>query len=463
MEMQRLLENAKEIETTTKSLIEKHALISHNDGFVVKGKLPDAIRPRDFCYGALLLQSDRDKSIRDIAVRVPGLNERDFICKHCNLRVGSYGALRAFDDEISLSRNLLPQSHLTVCASLRELSAFYKCLACFKRNKQVDFATAEGYEKHIVTEHPKLTDFHIPQETETKLSAQRELENLRRRPNTITTPSTSEPRKSSVVLDSPVSEVSTEQGWKPLQGAAADSGIIQSTPRFASHTAVEEERNQNPGGVEEVSASQSSYFSLTGSNTFERDFYSRSSEQDSFPSPIIPALQTNAITTSSETKETTPVTTGMMHDPGPPRELDGQEVLPPYQPAEWSLHEMPDNSTQNLASSSRPSTDPFVAPAPPVELSAQQPPPLRAPPPPPPKPGSPYAQNQEAILVPGMQRIQRKPMQSRNVTPNHSAAHSPRSHSPSVFPPTQENAQSGILGESGTTHQLRGLPGAFTS
>ncbi|OCL01393.1 hypothetical protein AOQ84DRAFT_383787 [Glonium stellatum] len=200
-EVKKLLNDALEVTEVIISLLEEYAAAVPG----VVQQLLDSDRPRNFCYGALLLQADKEKSIEDIAICRPSLREWGFICRHCNLSVGSYRALRAFEDDISPSRELLARSHLIACVSLQERAAFYKCLACFERGKEVDFRSAAGYERHIEEAHPNIAEFDIAQEEETKRVLQEELEGFLYKDEKEGVEQSSEDS----VVDSPVSSVSS--------------------------------------------------------------------------------------------------------------------------------------------------------------------------------------------------------------------------------------------------------------
>jgi hypothetical protein len=115
-------------------------------------RLAERKPPREFCYGAKLLQlgEKSDSYVDALAAAAPSKSGWGYICKFCRLEVGYYPAVRLTVDGKALeSSKLLTASHLVACKSLLDHRAFYRCLACFKRNKIIEFPSAMAFEKHM--------------------------------------------------------------------------------------------------------------------------------------------------------------------------------------------------------------------------------------------------------------------------------------------------------------------------
>jgi hypothetical protein len=113
--------------------------------------LEELTRPRAFCYGALLLQSNNNLDGAALATD-PTLYFLGFTCKFCNLEIGDYRMSKS--GKTLISTRILARSHVTSCASFLDRRAFYKCLACYAKHGDVDFSSAEALERHL-EKHPR--------------------------------------------------------------------------------------------------------------------------------------------------------------------------------------------------------------------------------------------------------------------------------------------------------------------
>lgn len=114
--------------------------------------------PRQFCDGAKLFQSgDKDEDFLSDLVKVSKFtSDWGYICNTCGLEVGYYRAVRISSTGQVLDTSLLlTASYLNAC-KWRERRAFYRCLACYKNRKIVDYPSAVAFEKHM-EEHPDFT------------------------------------------------------------------------------------------------------------------------------------------------------------------------------------------------------------------------------------------------------------------------------------------------------------------
>lgn len=111
-------------------------------------------RPRAFCYGALLLQSDNSLDGAALATD-PTLYCLGFTCKFCNLEIGDYRMSKS--GKTLISTRILARSHVTSCGSFLDRRAFYKCLACYAKHGDVDFGSAEALERHL-EKHPRKVE-----------------------------------------------------------------------------------------------------------------------------------------------------------------------------------------------------------------------------------------------------------------------------------------------------------------
>lgn len=137
--------------------------------------------PRQFCDGAKLFQSgDKDEDFLSDLVKVSKFtSDWGYICNACGLEVGYYRAVRISSTGQALDTSLLlTASHLNAC-KWRERRAFYRCLACYKNRKIVDYPSAVAFEKHM-EEHPDFTMMNEKDENQVVgLLTQKEEEFLR--------------------------------------------------------------------------------------------------------------------------------------------------------------------------------------------------------------------------------------------------------------------------------------------
>ena len=137
--------------------------------------------PRQFCDGAKLFQSgNKDEDFLSNLVKASKFaSDWGYICNTCGLEVGYYRAVRISSTGQALDTSLLlTASHLNAC-KWRERHAFYRCLACYKNRKIVDYPSAVAFEKHM-EEHPDFTMMNEKDEDQVvSLLTQKEEEFLR--------------------------------------------------------------------------------------------------------------------------------------------------------------------------------------------------------------------------------------------------------------------------------------------
>ena len=113
---------------------------------------------RQFCGRAKSFQSgDKDNSILSSEVMASKFkSDWGYICKTCGLEVGYYPAVRFSSAGHAVDTFLLlTASHLNAC-KWKDRRAFYRCLACYRNRKIVDFPSAIAFEKHMEI-HPDFT------------------------------------------------------------------------------------------------------------------------------------------------------------------------------------------------------------------------------------------------------------------------------------------------------------------
>jgi hypothetical protein len=112
-------------------------------------------RPLHFCQGAILCQSGKADARK---LSVPGPKDSPqrwgFVCTYCFLEVADYSAVRfSRTGEPVVHSDMLAASHVMACASFNNRRAYYKCLACYENHEDVDFSSAQAFEKHMQS-HP---------------------------------------------------------------------------------------------------------------------------------------------------------------------------------------------------------------------------------------------------------------------------------------------------------------------
>ncbi|KAM0330011.1 hypothetical protein ACHAQA_004180 [Verticillium albo-atrum] len=138
------------------------------------GPIDNSGGSRTFCKGALICQQGRG-TVEDLVDEHMRLGS-GFICRHCHLQVADHSTPQLSDKgEVSVPCDL-PASHLMACESLKKLHAYYRCLICYRRGANVDFAKASDLEYHVGMTHEG--DILVLDDEEGSKALERELENV---------------------------------------------------------------------------------------------------------------------------------------------------------------------------------------------------------------------------------------------------------------------------------------------
>lgn len=196
---------------------------------------------RRFCYGAILCQNGKAKAASlSLAIDEEPENPRwGFICQHCNLEVGDYKALRMKADGTVLEiSDLLAASHLMAC-DLKDMRAFYRCLACHLDQRKVDFATATELEKHM-DEHADFSFLPEQLQSAGEKAAEKDVEEFMN--HDITTPPESttvtqvpedpEPQSDPESLETLKASDEFTPSWQELSASHEKATPIQPAPHW---------------------------------------------------------------------------------------------------------------------------------------------------------------------------------------------------------------------------------------
>ncbi|KAK1848337.1 hypothetical protein CCHR01_09033 [Colletotrichum chrysophilum] len=166
-----------------------------------------------------------------------------FICQHCNLEVGDYKSLRMKADGTVLEiSDLLAASHLMAC-DLKDMRAFYRCLACHLDQRKVDFATSTELEKHT-DEHADFSFLPEQLQSAGEKAAERDVEEFMKHDITTYPESTTvtqvaedpEPQSDPESLETLKASEEFTPSWQELSASHEKATPIQPAPHWAPLT-----------------------------------------------------------------------------------------------------------------------------------------------------------------------------------------------------------------------------------